>query len=588
MYSEDAGQQSSTLVRRYEPELAALSVDVTTVVIIADSDQIQLGHALAARYPEAQVHFLAAVIRAGTAEKPPAHPRLHYRVARSVNQRISYLMTVPRPQVMVDASTAEVPQRLGNLRHLYYFVEKGGCYLALHIGEKGVAQVTDTDGIVEEPEHTTEHQDLTSLLTAVATTRSMARQAAASCGPVERELAESTGRIVFDEASAVLHKTIPHLLKLREWEADEVLNARYGTSWGRTLVEIPATTFVSRASVTSHGDGPIPGRPRTFEVPTRRIREYEDVICPSFQIAVHRDLVLPDSWRHPHARVLGHRHLIYASARFARLKPRYTPPEPRRIEGSLYLLDTEHPAHFGHITTEVLSRVWGWRQQFVADPTLRPLLSSHGPDRAVPKFQVAIFRALGIPLDDAVVIHPRDVIRVDRLVAATPQFENPYYVDPDIQTVWRELLAGLPQPRTPAHPRIFVSRRPGSKRFCYETRKVESFFARRGFHVFYPEDLDFVEQAHLFARAEIVAGFGGSGMFTMLLAPKARIAIVTGNGYNAENEHLIAAVNGNRLDYFWGRSDLQTSDGFTQLESARSNFHFDLRQHRRSLERVLS
>ena len=45
-------------------------------------------------------------------------------------------------------------------------------------------------------------------------------------------------------------------------------------------------------------------------------------------------------------------------------------------------------------------------------------------------------------------------------------------------------------------------------------------------------------------------------MFTMMLAPAAQIILISGNGYNAENEHLIAAVNGNRLDYFWGAFDL--------------------------------
>jgi hypothetical protein len=34
----------------------------------------------------------------------------------------------------------------------------------------------------------------------------------------------------------------------------------------------------------------------------------------------------------------------------------------------------------------------------------------------------------------------------------------------------------------------------------------------------------------------------------------------------------MAAVNGNELHYFWGRSDLSVEDGHTQLEAARSNF----------------
>ncbi len=132
-----------------------------------------------------------------------------------------------------------------------------------------------------------------------------------------------------------------------------------------------------------------------------------------------------------------------------------------------------------------------------------------------------------------------------------------------------------------------MSRKPGTKRFCQQTTQVEEFFARHGFHVFYPEDLPFAEQARLFAGAEIVAGFGGSGMFTMMLAPAAQIILISGNGYNAENEHLIAAVNGNRLDYFWGRSTKQTSAGYTQLEAARSDFSFDLRRHRRALLKTI-
>ena len=76
-------------------------------------------------------------------------------------------------------------------------------------------------------------------------------------------------------------------------------------------------------------------------------------------------------------------------------------------------------------------------------------------------------------------------------------------------------------------------------------------------------------------------------MFTMMLAPAAHVILISGNGYNAENEHLIAAVNGNRLDYLLGTFDQQTSAGYTQLEAARSDFSFDLRRHRRGLLKTI-
>jgi capsular polysaccharide biosynthesis protein len=173
------------------------------------------------------------------------------------------------------------------------------------------------------------------------------------------------------------------------------------------------------------------------------------------------------------------------------------------------------------------------------------------------------------------------------LTAATPQFENPHYVDPDLSRTWQLLLRQLPLEASPRSPRrIFVSRRPEAKRQCHQARQIERFFARHRFLVFYPEDLPFVEQARLFSGAEIVAGFGGSGMFTMLLAPTARVILISGDGYNAENEHLIAAVNGNDLHYFWGRSDLRP-ESHGQGESSRSAFSFNLREHKRALRRLL-
>ena len=87
----------------------------------------------------------------------------------------------------------------------------------------------------------------------------------------------------------------------------------------------------------------------------------QEVTCASFQIAIHGDYVLPDTWRHPHNRVLGHRHPISAGANFARTKPLLTPSRPRELQGSYHFFDSEHPGQFGHITAEVLSPYWDWR-----------------------------------------------------------------------------------------------------------------------------------------------------------------------------------------------------------------------------------
>ena len=64
--------------------------------------------------------------------------------------------------------------------------------------------------------------------------------------------------------------------------------------------------------------------------------------------------------------------------------------------------------------------------------------------------------------------------------------------------------------------------------------------------------------------------------------------IISGSSYNAENEHLIAAANGNDLHYFWGQSELPMPPGRFSLEAFRSSFTFDLRRHKQALRSLIA
>ena len=567
---------SAGLLAGYERWLAQLEPTITDVVLILRTDIVAMANEFAERFAFARVHVLG-VRPQSPEDAAQLHPRVTYRVGRALRDRLAYLKKVERPQILLDAGHPGRTEKLANLRSLFFFVAPGGCYIVEDLNRCGNPRFDDGKG-----------ENVLDALTEVFATRAMSPRAALEQPALAREIAESTARIVLDDRVGYLVKSNHHLLKLREAVVDEVLTARYGSGWGDSLLVRPARQFTSRATVTSHGAGPIPGGHKTWDVPARHLRHYNDVTCAALQIAVHRDYVLPDSWHHPSMRVLGHRHLIYANAHFARLKPKFSVGPPRRLEGSFYFFDTEYPNHYGHLTTEVLSRYWGWQHAVQQDPSLRALVSARTTPAELPGFQREIFGALGIPLDSLVVIHPHDIVEVERLTAATPQFENPYYVDPEIAETWQQLLSGLRlDDSVPSPTRIFVSRRPTAKRHCHQTPQLERFFAQQGFLVFYPEDLPYAEQARLFSRAEIIAGFGGSGMFTMQLAPTARVILISGDGYNAENEHLIAAVNGNDLHYFWGRSDLRV-DLHGLGEASRADFSFNLRAHKRALRRLLA
>lgn len=539
-----------------------------SIVLLLGQDLVATAAAFAAEFPDAQIHALSVRLPLPEPAGQTTGPQVRYARVPTMASRLDYVARTPPPQVIVEAGDLRHRHKLSNLRHLFYSVRAGGLYLAAELDLAADPRYADS------AEHTVE--------SFLRRARRLRRRGTPAGWAME-EFLQSASTISVAPDHAVVGKAVDHLYKLRESEADEVLPARYGPAWGTSQVIAPARTFTSRARISSYGTGPFEAR-QTFEIPPMRLRQYSDVVCAAGSIAVHGDHVLPDTFRHLHQRLLAHRHLVYATAHYARLKPTWIASPPRPLTGHYYLLDTEHPGHFGHVTTEVLARCWGWRLAVRDDPDLRPLVSTiRGPAR-LPAYQQEIFAALDIPIDRVEVVSPRDPVRVERLSAATPQFENPYYIDPDIAETWHQLRTALvpPGPRkTPA--RIFVSRREGWKRNCHQTGEIERFFAERGFAVCFPEDLAYAEQARLFAHAEIIAGFGGSGLFTMVLAPQARVILLSGDGYNAENEHLIAAVNGNDLHYFWGPSDLRAGEGISHLEAARANFHFSLAEHRRAL-----
>ena len=525
---------------------------------------------------EVQVHVLGDQADLGP-KSPQLGPRVRYAFADNQRARLDYLMRIDRPHAIIESGTPDRALKLSAFRQLFFFVAPGGFYAAEELHTCGDPDIDDSSG-----------ETVVGLMTKVAGAASMSPKAAQKARAYIQRLAANVGRVEFADGSAVIERRGERqYAKLRDWEADEVLTARYGTTWGEVISRSPAFEFESRAEVVSHGNGPINGGRHTFSVPERLLRCYSNVTCTARQVVRYGDYVLPDSWRHPHQENLNNRQLIHTSPYFGSYLDRTRPSETRQLEGSYYYLDTELPGHFGHITTDVLSRVWAWQKVREIDPSTRLLMSANRVPANIPGFQRTILRALDMPVDDAVVIGPRVAVEVERLYGPTPQLENPHYIDPAIAEVWAELGSGLPPGKPASADKIFISRKPSPKRHCKQTSEIEAFFVKNGFEVIFPEEAAYQDQKMMFARARVIAGFGGSGMFGTIFAPRARIILISSDSYNAQNEHLIAAVNGNDLHYFWGSSDLPMPESGFSLAAFTSAWSFDLRRHRRALRRIV-
>jgi capsular polysaccharide biosynthesis protein len=165
---------------------------------------------------------------------------------------------------------------------------------------------------------------------------------------------------------------------------------------------------------------------------------------------------------------------------------------------------------------------------------------------------------------------------------------RPHYVHPEITHTWDTLLSGMNPPSTRGPDKIFVSRATAKNRVCRNADDVEAVFARHGFAIVQPEHMDLAEQAALFRDARVVAGLGGSGLFSLLYATRLRTLIVLNHeAYTARNEHLYAVVKGCDVHYFWSTPDLTHLEGRWSEAAYYSAWEFDFDRNGAELEDVL-
>lgn len=404
-------------------------------------------------------------------------------------------------------------------------------------------------------------------------------------------LSGAIGTVVVAPNLVLTTKRQRHYLKIREEQVPDLLAARepdldvtiLGSRAGGSLT--PATQEQSYGP--RFGD-PWPDR---IDYPSMSLRHYRGTIdAGGGMLLSSGDSVLPESFRWPHAPVLGNFRLI-STGEIARIK-KVDRPRGNRLKGSYFHFDCAFAGHFGHFATETVSRLWGWDEAKRAIPDLKAFYTVDPGDPLQGGVEREFLRAYGIADDDIVSVDRP--VTLESVVGASPMWENtdPFYVHPDIREVWDRLSAGLLTGPPSPHERIFVSRgvELNHRRGCRNAAEVEALFADRGFHIFYPEDLPLPEQASLFAGAKVVAGYGGSAMANLMHSRNLEATIVLSHhSYVARNEHLYLSLLGGEFHYFWAPSDVSPPrPGGRTKQSVRSSWEFDMAGSGDDLRRVLA
>ena len=404
------------------------------------------------------------------------------------------------------------------------------------------------------------------------------------------ELARSTASVLFGTDYVVAVKRNKHLLKVRDRDAGRMLPVREPRLSTVHLASRPAVEWRSRVKVTSHDAAvPIDALGDRFSVPPLFLRHYQGKIAMVSHGLVHSGFsILPESFRFPYEANPGNARMTNVNADFGRVRERFRPE--RTLEGSYFHLDASNSGHFGHVMTEVLSRLWAWETAKQEIPDLKAIFRIRFANERDPLLEKRIFTSFGIADEDIVWVD--EPVWLESMVGATPMWHNqyPHYVHPEIrELVWDRLAAGVTNDDVPQRRRIFVSRQGrGANRTCRNSAQVEELFAAHGFEVIYPELLDLGEQAGVFAKAEVIAGFGGSALFNLTFARQVETLIVLNHeAYTAKNEHLYSSVLGCDTHYFWSSPDVQHPQGGWSEAAYYSDWDFDFERNRDPLTELL-
>jgi capsular polysaccharide biosynthesis protein len=376
-----------------------------------------------------------------------------------------------------------------------------------------------------------------------------------------------------------------HLVKLYDADIEPALSARVGPDWGVELARRPGFTYAARSRVTVNDPQYAFRLPSRWPVPDRVLRVHHDVICGPRQLVMQDNTVLPWSFHHPLAARRHARGTTYVSNTIAALPDDFGPAV--ELEGTYFHLDSEFPGHFGHFVTEDLSRLWGWKLAKERYPDCRLLIGTGRNAEDLKPFQRALLGALGI--DEADIRTFGEPVRVGTLVGATPQFHNRRYLDPDLSRIWDQLRAVLrPESTADRAQRIFVTRDREAHRQCRNADEVEAIFVEHGFKVLRPETMSIPDQIAIFAAAQVIAGYGGSGMLSMIYSDRPGVRIVIGSEhYAATNEYLIASVRGDSYHHFWCPALAKPVDGEPASDALNSDFVFDTAKDGDNLHRLL-
>lgn len=579
--AQEGPELSATSLAALDLARAELDLAERFVVIVGDTeDAVDLAPALAEVWPTAHLRLM-------TKNQPPRERRpddLRLTPVASVPDIFNALAAGPAPDVIIELGGDRGYAGHGAFGATFLSLRDGGAYLKVDLaGEVAAASADDADdslwqwlgrslGDQHQPPRLTGELDKQGLV---------------------RTLGEAISGVTIRDGSAVVHKRGEHLMKVNnllhrpdgEHRVEQTVVRRCGEGSASTIAGEPAHDFEVTSPVwVNDAEAGVRLRDR-YLVRELAAREYLGAVCAPRGVVTMGGLFLPESSMQPLVRPWFNRGTQDAGPDYA-VFPRVSGPIPT-LPGSYYHLDNEFPGHYGHVTTQDLSRLWAWDAAVERDPDVRVLLSPPTGHQEPHDYQLRLLEAFGIERDRVTVL--REPARVERLVSATLGLQNHYFASPVCTPVWERIRGALvPEAEGSTPERVFIGRNE-TRRRCLNGDEVERRFVEAGFTVVHPETLDIAEQIRVFSGARAVAGYAGSSMFTMAYATGDTHWIVIGSrSYTATTEHLLATLHRQPIDYFFADPEVEQPAGGFAPEAYFSDYTFNFERDGADLDALLA
>lgn len=276
------------------------------------------------------------------------------------------------------------------------------------------------------------------------------------------------------------------------------------------------------------GCRPEPARMVHFVAPKAYVVRLRDVYCLPQGLLMTNEGLLPDTFRRGNPDH-WHRHLNIEDGLLSLKKP---VDKWQTYDEPCFYLDGEHASHFGHLTLEVVSRLWPLLD--CEDIKSRKFVTSS----KLTKHVLTVLRAFGITEDQLFELSVPT--RFSDMIVASQSFVLSEGVNPKAFKVWEKIGSFYSDNSLPKQ--IYLSRLDTRKqRNLTNEAEIANYFCLNGFTNVYPAALSPEMQIAMFAGALDIAGPSGSNIYGAIYAlNKGRRLLFAPRDFIKKDEAFIA------------------------------------------------